>query len=252
MEDLLYVENLSKTFGGVAALDKVTMSVEERATTLVIGPNGSGKTTLINVITGIYKPDSGRILFNNQEIRNWPPHKIFEAGIVRTFQIPHPFHGLTVLENLLAACGSNPGESFLKAPFHRTWLKKEREVVDFAFQLLALLTLEHLWNERASKLSGGQMKLLEIGRSLMSGVRLLLMDEPIAGVNPALAHDILAHTLNLKKELGLTFLFVEHRLDVALPYVDDVCVMDRGNIVSKGKPDDVMNDPRVIEVYLGG
>ena len=248
---MLSVEGVTKAFGGLVALDDVTLSID-RGTSLLIGPNGSGKTTLINVVTGIYKPDTGRITFNGQRIQGWPPHRVYEAGLVRTFQIPLPFVKLTVLENVLTAHRGNPGESFLRAPLRRSWFKKEKDIVETAFELLQLLQLDHLWNEPASKLSGGQMKLLEMARALMSGAKMIMMDEPIAGINPVLAHQILSHTLKLKDRVGGIFMSVEHRLDIALQYVDYVYAMDKGQLVSQGPPDKVMSDPRVIESYLGG
>jgi len=247
----LSVERLTKTFGGLVALDNVFISID-KGTSLLIGPNGSGKTTLINVVTGIYRPDMGRITFNGQSIQGWPPHRVYGTGLVRTFQIPLPFLKLTVLENVLTAHRDNPGESFLRAPLRSAWFKKEMEIVDRAFELLQLLSLDHLWNEPASNLSGGQMKLLEIARALMSGAKMIMMDEPIAGVNPVLAHQILSHTLELRDRFGGIFMSVEHRLDIALQYVDYVYAMDKGRVVSQGAPDQVMNDPRVIESYLGG
>lgn len=248
---MLFVEGVTKTFGGLVALDNVGLSID-KGTTLLIGPNGSGKTTLINVITGIYRPDAGRIVFDGQNIEGWWPHQVYKAGLVRTFQIPLPFLRLTVLENVLTAHRRNPGESFMRAPFRNAWLKQEREIIEFAFELLQLLQLDHLWNEAASKLSGGQMKLLEIARALMSGAKMIMMDEPIAGVNPVLAHQIMSHTLELRDRLGAIFLSVEHRLEIALQYVDYVYAMDKGRVVSEGAPDHVMSDPRVIESYLGG
>jgi len=248
---MLSVEGVTKTFGGLVALDNVAISID-KGTTLLIGPNGSGKTTLINVITGIYKPDNGRVTFNGQSIQGWSPHQVYRAGLVRTFQIPLPFLNLTVLENTLTAHRGNPGESFVRAPLRSAWVKKEKEIVELAFDLLQLLQLDHLWNEPASKLSGGQMKLLEIARALMSGAKMIMMDEPIAGVNPVLAHQIMSHTLELRDTLGGIFMSVEHRLDIALQYVDYVYAMDKGRVVSQGTPEHVMSDPKVIESYLGG
>jgi branched-chain amino acid transport system ATP-binding protein len=241
-----------KSFGGVVALNGVDMEVENGSVTMIMGPNGSGKTTLINVIAGIYKPEGGQVTYNGINITGLPPHKIYELGLVRTFQVPHPFTKLTVLENLLVALRDNDGEHFLKAPLKTVWIKKEEEALDFALKLLQQLKLDHLWNEQSYTLSGGQMKLLEIGRALMSGAKVILMDEPLSGINPVLAHEIFSHILNLKKDLGITFLIVEHRLEIALQYVDYVYAMDRGKIVVSGEPKKVINDPRVIEAYLGG
>jgi branched-chain amino acid transport system ATP-binding protein len=252
MSTLLDIQSLSKSFGGVKALDQVDVKVAEKQVALLIGPNGSGKTTLINVVSGFYRPDEGKIFFDGKEITNLPPHKIYQRGLVRTFQIPSLFTRLTVLENLLVASKLNRGESFLKAPFIGSWVSDEEENLKKALEILKLLKLDHLWDVRASKLSGGQMKLLEIGRSLMSDAKMLLLDEPISGVNPTLAHEIFTHILNLRDRLGLTFLIVEHRLDLALPYVDYIYVLSYGKLITQGEKDRVLQDAQVINAYLGG
>jgi len=248
---LLRTENIRKRFGGIVALNGVSVSVKKRSLTMIIGPNGSGKTTLINVISGIYKPDEGRVKYNGLDITGKPPHEIYKIGIVRTFQIPLLFTNLTVLENLLVAARVNEGESFLKSIFKSKWLKREEQLVGKAYRILELLNLDHLWNHPVSKLSGGQMKLVEIGRALMSDPQLVLMDEPIAGVNPKLAHEIFDHLMYLKNKMNLSFLIVEHRLDVALQYVNYVYAMHRGKVIAEGKPEEVLEDPEVTKAYLG-
>lgn len=248
---VLRIKDVVKSFGGLRAVDGVSMDVRERTLTILIGPNGSGKTTLINLITGVYKPDDGKIMYDGRDITGLPPHEVFRLGIARTFQIPQPFRRLTVLENLLVCC-DNPGESFLNFLKRSKWMRFEEEAVEHAFKILKFLNLDHLWDHEAWKLSGGQMKLLEIGRALMSNARLLIMDEPVAGVNPALAHDILRSLIGLRDRLGITIFMVEHRLDIALPYADEAYVMTSGKIISTGKPEKVVRDPQVIEAYLGG
>ena len=245
------IERVSKSFGGLRALDEISMSVYDDQVAILMGPNGSGKTTLNNVIAGVYKPESGNVSFRAIDITGWPPHEVFRVGLVRTFQIPSPLTNLSVLENLIVARGTNPGEGFLRFPFHRYWLGYEKDSVEFAFKVLALLKLESRWDAKASELSGGETKLLEIGRALMSGAKMILMDEPVSGVNPTLAHEILAHIVGLRKDLGIAFLLIEHRLDIALQYVDYAFVMSRGRVISEGKVSDVLADPNVITAYLG-
>lgn len=251
MKSVVTVNSVTKTFGGLKALDRATMDVWEGKVTLLVGPNGSGKTTMINVITGLYKPDSGSVTYNGKDITGWPPHVIFDAGIVRTFQIPQPLLRLTVLENIMMAYRKNPGEAFLKAPFKRVWKREEEAALRRAMEILKLVRLDHMKDEEAYKLSGGQMKLLEVARALMSGANVILMDEPAAGVNPALAHELFQHLTRLKESLGITFLLVEHRLDLAMRYVDYCYAMFRGKIISHGKVKEVLDDKRVIESYLG-
>jgi len=251
MDNVLTVEGVRKTFGGLVALDDVNMNVKRGLMTMLIGPNGSGKTTLVNVVTGFYSPDKGRVWFDGKEITNWSPHEVYNAGIVRTFQIPQPFQKLTVLENLLTACRGNPGERFLKALFKSVWISKEEDVADTAFKILEILNLDHLWNRWSYELSGGQMKLLEAGRAIMSGAKMILMDEPASGIYPKLAHEVFSHLTDMKNEFGVTFLIIEHRLELVLPYVDHVYAMARGKIISGGRPKKVLNDPVVVESYLG-
>ncbi|MEM1665972.1 MAG: ABC transporter ATP-binding protein [Nitrososphaerota archaeon] len=251
-ERILKVRDVRKCFGGLVALSGVSMDVEKNTLTILIGPNGSGKTTLINLVTGVYKPDGGGIFFDDTDITGLPSHEIFKLGISRTFQIPQPFRKLTVLENLLTVYPGNPGEGFASALKRSEWRKFEEKAVEKAFELLKFLRLDHLWDQEAEKLSGGQLKLLEVGRALMADTKLLIMDEPIAGVNPVLAHEIFKTLRKLKDEKNLTILIVEHRLDIALRYVDYVYVMAAGSMIASGKPEEVVSDRRVIDAYLGG
>ncbi len=244
---ILKTFNLSKFFEGLKALDRVSIRVPRESLTLIIGPNGSGKTTLINTITGLYKADEGKVEFENEDITNLPPHKIFKKGIVRTFQIPRPFKKLTVIENMLVPT-ENPGEKIMGAIL-KNWVSFERETVEKAFNILKFLNIDHLAFERAENLSGGQLRLLEIGKALMVDAKLIVMDEPLAGVSPALAHEILRKIRDLC-EGGKTFLIVEHRLDIILEYADIVYVMGNGRIIAEGGKE-VIEKPEVVEVYLG-
>jgi branched-chain amino acid transport system ATP-binding protein len=251
MAPILQIQDLQKSFGNLRALNGVTFDVEAKKVNILIGPNGSGKTTLINAVGGYYKPDSGHVLLEGIDVTSRPPYEMYGLGVGRTFQIPNLFWKQTVLENVLVADKGNPGESFFKMFFKRSWAKAEAEATERAMKVINLLGLGKMWNARAITLSGGQMKLLELARALMSGSKLVLLDEPISGVNPTLAHEIFGRILKLRDELGVTFLIVEHRLDIALSYVDTVTAMAFGKVVAAGKPELVMADPKVIEAYLG-
>ena len=250
--NILETRNLRKSFESLHALDGVDMDVEEKKVNILIGPNGSGKTTFINVVSGLYKPDSGRVTFKGAEIAGKNPYDLYALGLARTFQIPNLFSKLSVLENVMVASKGNPGEKLSRSFFRRSWKRKESDAAVQAFSILDILGLSKLWDSPATALSGGQMKLLEMGRVLMSGAELLLLDEPISGVNPTLAHEIFAKILKLRDDLGVTFLIVEHRLDIALSYVDTVTAMAYGKVVASGNPERVMTDSKVVEAYLGG
>lgn len=247
---ILRTKSLSKFFDGLKALNRVDIDVERETLTLIIGPNGSGKTTFINTVCGFYKPDEGKVYFEDKDITGLPPNKVYKHGIVRTFQTPQPLKKMTVLENLLIA-NVHRGEKVLNALKYSTWLGQEDEFVEKAFKILEFLKIDHLWDREAHKLSGGQLKLLEVGRALMTNPKMIITDEPVAGVAPALAHEILDRFVELRKR-GITFLIVEHRLDIVMGYVDFVYVMANGQVISKGLPEEVLNDPKVVEVYLRG
>jgi branched-chain amino acid transport system ATP-binding protein len=252
MASLLQVKDVKKAFGNLRALDGITLNVDDKTVTILIGPNGSGKTTLLNVITGFLKPDEGNIFFGSADITNRSPQEIYSAGIARTFQIPAMFGNLTALENLLVAEKNHPGESLIRSFAKRLWVKYEKNAIEKASKILQLLGMSEQADMPASLLSGGQMKLVEIGRALMSDANLYLLDEPVSGVNPTLAHEIFARILSLREQYGITFLIVEHRLDVALKYVDYVNAMVSGRLIAAGPPKEVISDPKVIEAYLGG
>jgi branched-chain amino acid transport system ATP-binding protein len=248
---LLELRDVAKSFGGLKALDGVSLTVNKGTLTILMGPNGSGKTTLINTVSGFYRPDRGSIVFDGTDITGWQPHRVYAAGLARTFQVPSIFLKLTVLENVLVAEKGNPGEGFVKSLSRRYWEESESTAITKAARLLKLLNLSEQWDKQALTLSGGQMKLLEMGRALMSGANLLLLDEPVSGVNPTLAHEIFARLVKLRDDLGLTLLIVEHRLDIAAQYVDEAYALGFGRLIAAGKPQDVLNDERVIEAYLG-
>jgi branched-chain amino acid transport system ATP-binding protein len=251
-EEILVTKNLTKSFGSLVAVNDVSIALKEKTLTILIGPNGSGKSTLMNVISGYYAPDRGQVLLNGNDMTGSAPHEMYAKGLVRTFQIPSVFKRLTVLENLLAAARDQKGEHVFAAPFRALWIKQEDALVEKAFKILELLDMVPLWQKQAEKLSGGQLKLVEAGRALMSDPKIILMDEPAGSVSPKVAHQIFAYLLKTRKELGLTFLIVEHRLDIALSYVDQAYAMHLGSIIEGGIPSQVVASPKVIDSYLGG
>jgi len=249
---ILSISAVSKHFGGLTVLDGVDMELEKGKLYQLIGPNGSGKTTLINVVSGLLKPDDGRIIFDGNDITQKGLFDTYKTGLVRTWQIPQPFNTLTTMENFLISSSGNAGESFLMAPLRSKWKNDEKRITDNAMQIMEMVSLVEQKDISSQNLSGGQQKLLELGRAMMSGASMILMDEPIAGVNPTLAHEIFAKISDLCKKQKITFLIVEHRLDIALQYADHVFAMDKGKIIAEGSSEDVIKHPKVVESYLGG
>jgi branched-chain amino acid transport system ATP-binding protein/neutral amino acid transport system ATP-binding protein len=248
---LLEISGLTKHFDGVHALRGVELSVLAGRITGLIGPNGAGKTTLFNCVSGMIRPDSGQIRFAGQDIAGWRPDRITRAGLVRTFQIAHGFPRLTVLENLLLYGPDQPGErvvpAILRPPAAR---RRDDELHAQAEVVAGRLGLAGVLGNRAADLSGGQKKLLEIGRALMARPRLLLLDEPVAGVNPSLARDIAAHLRDLVAE-GISILLIEHHMDTIAALCDPVIVMAEGARLREGSFADMANDPIVREAYMG-
>ncbi|MEM0052743.1 MAG: ABC transporter ATP-binding protein [Nitrososphaeria archaeon] len=247
---LLIVDNVSKRFGSFYALQNIFLTVPEKSIVLLIGPNGSGKTTLINCISGVYKPDGGKILFNEKDITKMQIHDIVRIGLVRSFQVPAPFKKLTVAENLLVCGQNNPGENFLRSLNRRRWRVFERELVERMFKVLKTVGLEDKADTLAGELSGGQLKLLELGRLLMMNPKMMLLDEPIGGVNPVLANKILSHIIDIRNEFGVSFMIVEHRLDIVMKYVDYVYVLSKGNLIASGTPTEIVEKKELYDVYL--
>lgn len=250
---ILWTENIVKRFGGIIALNKVNIKLRKGRITLLIGPNGSGKTTLVNVISGFLVPEEGRVVYKGRDITRLPPHDRVKMGLVRTFQIPKPFQNLTVLENVMVAAEGNPGENPYIAPVYKgKWRRFEEEQTERALEILKWVGLIHKWDSKASDLSGGQLKLLEIARAIMKGADTIIMDEPAAGVNPVLVHDLFSRIIQLSRERSVTFLIIEHRIGLVGKYVDYAYAMNMGEVISEGEPEKVFNDPNVLESYLGG
>ncbi|KAA0219052.1 MAG: ABC transporter ATP-binding protein [Lautropia sp.] len=249
---MLEVRALVKEFGGLRAVDDVSFTLRANTITGLIGPNGAGKTTLFNMIAGVHRPDSGTIAFLGRSIGGLAPHRIFDEGLVRTFQIPRPFAAMTVLENCMLVPQRQAGEKFWNNWVARRRVREqERAVRERAREVLDFLGLGRLSGEFARNLSGGQQKLLELARVLMSEPRLILLDEPGAGVNPALLETIVDRLRELH-ERGIDFLVIEHNMDLIMSLCDPILVMANGRLLLEGSPEQVRNDPRVLEAYLGG
>jgi len=248
---LLDVRDLTRSFYGVHALSGVHLRVEPRRITGLIGPNGAGKTTLFNCISGVVPPDAGTVLFAGRDITGWRPDRIANTGLVRTFQIARGFPRLSVYENLMLYGDAQPGESVLAALRRsRAARQREAELLDAAQVVATRLNLVRLLNEPASSLSGGQKKLLEIGRVLMARPQIILLDEPVAGVNPSLAREIAQHLRGLVDE-GLTVLLIEHHMDTIAALCDHVVVLAEGRNLAEGTFAQVAADPAVQEAYMG-
>jgi branched-chain amino acid transport system ATP-binding protein len=249
---MLTVKNIHKNFGGLIAVNNASMNVKKGSITGLIGPNGAGKTTLFNTIAGLYSPDKGDIYLEKKNIAGLKPHDLFNMGILRTFQIAHEFTSLTVLENLMMVPGNQHGEKLIYALFADKVVKnQEEEIRAKAIEVIDFLNLNHLTQEIAGNLSGGQKKLLELGRTMMVDAKLVLLDEVGAGVNRTLLKDLGTAILKLNKEEGYTFCMIEHDMEFISRLCNPVIVMAEGSVLFEGKFSDVKSNEEVIEAYLG-
>jgi branched-chain amino acid transport system ATP-binding protein/neutral amino acid transport system ATP-binding protein len=248
---LLEVRGLVRRFGGVVALDGLDLAVRRGTVTALIGPNGAGKSTAFQCISGVIRPDGGNVIFDGRDITGSRPDRVTRAGLVRSFQIARGIPRLTVLENLLLYGQQQPGESLAVALLATAAMRRrEEELRARAEAIAARLNLSRVLDNQAAALSGGQKKLLEIGRALMAEPKLLLLDEPVAGVNPSLAAEIARHIAHLREE-GMTVLVVEHHMDFVASLCDPVIVMAEGKLLAQGDFESIANDARVQEAYMG-
>ena len=248
---LLELHNVRKDFGGLRAVDDVSLAVPEGAIVGLIGPNGSGKSTLINLIAGSADLSAGRVLFAGEDISDLPSDEGFKMGIARGYQEPALYFKMTVLDNLLLPVKDQRGERPWHAPWRRFWQQEETAHAEAAVDVLEQVQLLQHYDTLASDLSGGQMKLLEIARCLMGKPKLLLLDEPTAGVAPKLAYEIFQQIARLRDDYGITLLIVEHRLEILFDFADYVYVMHLGNLLAQGGVDEIATDATVREVYFG-
>jgi branched-chain amino acid transport system ATP-binding protein len=247
----LMVTQVCKAFGRLQAVEDVSLTVAEGQIVGLIGPNGSGKSTLLNLIAGAQRADRGRIEFAGREITQLSTDEIYRLGLVRSYQDPALFFRMSALDNLLLPVKDQRGEAPLWAPLHHTWAGEEALHAKTAAEVLEQLRIRPHYDKLAADLSGGQMKLLELGRSLMGAPRLLLLDEPTAGVAPALAYTIFEQIEQLRAGLGLSFLIVEHRLEMLFDFVDQLYVMHLGRVIAEGAPAVISANPQVREIYFG-
>jgi branched-chain amino acid transport system ATP-binding protein len=249
---MLEIEDVHLAFGGLRAVAGATFTVQAGAICALIGPNGAGKTTLFNVISGFYRADRGRIALDGDPIFGRPPHAIARRGLVRTFQITKVLGGISVLDNMMLGAPKQPGESIPQLVLGpRGARRREANVRRRALELLDVIGLVSHANSYADTLSGGQRKLLEFGRALMTEPKLMLLDEPMAGINPTLGRQLLDLVAEMRATSGTTFLFVEHDMDVVMQRSDHVVVMANGAVIAQGPPDVVRQEPAVIDAYLG-
>jgi branched-chain amino acid transport system ATP-binding protein len=250
-EALLKIQAVSKHFGGLYAVSRVSMELGKGKIWGLVGPNGSGKSTLFNTILGIHEPDEGEITFNGQRLNNLAPHQIYGLGLVNAFQVPRLFQAMTVLDNMLTAARGHTGDGLLNSLFRRRrWQNQELGLAGKAMGLLQVLEIDHLALSPAGELSGGQRKLLELGKVLMASPTMLFLDEPAAGVNPKLGRKIFERIARLCEE-GLTFFIIEHRLELLFDFAHWVYVMDKGQMVLQGTPPELVDNSSFYHVYLG-
>jgi len=249
-DPILVAEDIRRRFGGLTAVDVDHLEVQRGVITALIGPNGAGKTTFFNLLTGFDKPDSGRWTFDGTDLMGVPAHKVARHGMVRTFQLTKSLARLSVLENVKLGATGQRGERMFVSLVKPLWKAQEAEIERRAEELLVRFKLDHMRDELASSLSGGQRKLLEMARALMVEPAMVMLDEPMAGVNPALTQSLLGHVKGLR-EMGMTVMFVEHDMDVVHDISDWVVVMGEGRIIAEGTPDQISANQAVIDAYLG-
>lgn len=253
MTPIIEVQQVNKAFGGLRVINDCSIQVAKGSITGMIGPNGAGKSTLFNLIAGALTPDSGRVLLEGEDITALSPDARFHKGLLRTFQIAHEFSHMSALENLMMVPPHQPGENLFT-----TWFKPghvrahDDEVRRRALEVIDFIGLYHVRNELAGNLSGGQKKLLELGRTMMTNAKVVLLDEIAAGVNRTLLGDLIGNIRRLNQEMGYTFLVIEHDMDMIAQLCDPVIVLAQGSVMMEGNIDDVQNNPEVIEAYFGG
>ncbi|TFH39258.1 MAG: ABC transporter ATP-binding protein [ANME-2 cluster archaeon] len=251
-QDILKVQDVKKHFGGVMAVDGASFTIEEQTIRGLIGANGAGKTTLFNLITGYYKLDSGEIFFKDERVDQLPTFKKARKGMVRTFQLTKALSRMTVLDNMLLGPKMQSGERIWNIFIRpKKVAAEEAKAVEKAVEILDFFDLTHMKDDYAGALSGGQKRLLEMARALMTDPKMLLLDEPFAGVNPTLARKLVGRIKELK-ERGMTFLIIEHDMPLITEVSDTLSFMNQGKIILEGAPEDVKRDPRVLDAYLGG
>jgi len=249
-DPILVVDGVKRRFGGLAAVDVAHLEVQRGSITSLIGPNGAGKTTFFNLITGFDRPDEGHWTFDGQPLAGVPAHQVARRGMVRTFQLTKALQRMTVMDNMRLAGTEQTGERFLPALLRNTWKRQEEQLSQRAAVLLERFKLGAKHEDFAGTLSGGQRKLLEMARALMVGPKMVMLDEPMAGVNPALTQSLLEHVKGLREE-GMTVLFVEHDMDVVMDISDWVVCMAEGRVIAEGPPQSIAQNHAVIEAYLG-